>query len=607
MYYEEEERDPFEAFGEVKAGDEAQALDDADEALESDADEDHDFAEPDASIKVRTGFSWVGFLGGLSALMWVAGAVGGVLSYFGANALATLDLPLQAGLVALTLGPALLFWITASAAGEALKARRLAVALTEMAREARGPFDAGESHAQRLSHTVKAEIESLNEAIAGALDRLAELQAAAHDNAALFGDAVAASRENTAAMADALSHERHALADINNDLRGQTDTIAHSIGRQVRLMREASKLVKHEITDAEDALENHLAAFTATATVMGERTAAFHQAADEAAAATSSMNGAMAGMLDSLSEATRMTDTARKSSEQAVMAANDTAGALRDTTRHAVHEAKRVAEFIRGETGAMQKAANDVLATLRDAAAAARDASAESQSAADRHSAKIEQRLSALASTANAGRKAAPAPRVIERHAERQLEPAVAEANVEVTSLRAAAGAAMARGNTQPRLARSTPRAAAKSAFSGFSPFSAFLPRSRDIETPKAANEDFDLVDFDRAPRNSDATLKSDAIDLVSDAGVDLGAVLRPADLERIAQSSRNGASARRRAVLDAAPTAVGRIARLVRRDDKAQSIASDFRARPELAKSEQKGEASNLVRAYLLIDAALA
>jgi hypothetical protein len=83
--------------------------------------------------------------------------------------------------------------------------------------------------------------------------------------------------------------------------------------------------------------------------------------------------------------------------------------------------------------------------------------------------------------------------------------------------------------------------------------------------------------------------------------------MLAAGDLERIARCSRDGATARRRAVIDAAPGAVTRISRHIRRNADAQELATKFRSRPDLAKSERKGEGSELVRAYLLIDAALA
>ena len=612
MYFnnEEDERDPFEAFGETDASNDDVTLEEFEQTFEQNfetttAEDEPAVVEPQREIKVKTGFSWAGFAGGLAALVWIAGAIGGPLSYFGVDAVMAMDPAMQAGLIALAFGPALLFWVTASAAGEALKARRLTLALTQMTHEQRAfPTETAEASAQRLTNTVKNEIESLNDAVASALNRLAELERSAQRNAALFGEAVAASRSNTEAMTEALKTERDAIVELNRDLKGQTDTMAHSISRQIRLMREASKLVKTEVTAAEDALETHLASFTASATVMGERTAAFHQVADKAAAATSHLNGTMTNMLDGLTEATRLTETARKSTEQAVLAANETAGAVRETTRAAVYEAKRAAQLIRAESVAMQEAAVDTLAKLQEAANAARLASQESEAAADRYTAQIEKRLGALASVA--GSKKVIAQKPVERVVERKPEPVIA--NEELTTLHAAASAAVARGGNRPRIETRTQVAETqpKRSFKGFGSWGNFMPPREDA--PAAANEGaFDLADFGSTPANPDAELKTRAIDLVTNSGVDLSDVLQPSDLERIARSSRDGASARRRAVLDAAPGAVGRIARHVKRNTNAQELASQFRARPDLAKSDNKGEGSDLVRAYLLIDAALA
>lgn len=610
MYFddEEEERDPFELFGDVAEGEETDAVQELSQPAVEEPVTATTTIEPEQP-RPTGGFSWAGFAGGLAAFVWIAGAIGGPLSYFGVEGVLTMDPAMQAGLIALALGPALLFWVASSAAGEALKARRLAGELTRIARGSTlnigGDVDA---QAQRITNTVKTEIEALNDAVASALDRLQQLETVAQRNAALFDNAVAASRENTEAMSVALRTEHDALMTLNGDMKGQTEVLAHSVGRQIRLMREASKIVKTEITAAEDALETHLAAFSASATVLGERTNAMHKAADSATHASASLNGTMTHMLDGLAEATRLTDSARQSTEQAVLAANETASAMRETTRSAVFEAKRAAQLIRAETVAMQEAANDTLARLQDAANAARAASEESQAAADRHAASLEKRLSALASVAG-GKKAAVAVKVAERPAARAPEPKPVVVE-EVTTLAAAANAAVARTSARPQVRQPEAQQEPRRVFKGFGGWGNFMPQtpSRTEDAPQAANEDFDLVDFrGREERNPDATLKHNAIDMVTEAGVDLSDVLQPGDLDFIARSSRNGAAARRQAVLDAAPTAVNRIARHVKRHTSAQSVAAQFRARPDLAKSENKGEGSDLVRAYLLIDAALA
>ena len=285
MYFDDEEkdeRDPFELFGDAPeaAADPVEELN-----LAQSAPETVTTIEPQAPRTTRGGFSWAGFMGGMAALVWIAGAIGGPLSYFGLESVMTMDPAMQAGLIALAIGPALLFWLSASAAGEALKARRIAA---QIATQGAGfPLEA-ESSVQRIAGAVKGEIEALNDAVAGAMSRLAELEGAAQRNAALFDSAVAASRENTEIMSQALRSEHEALVELNGDMKGQTEELAHAVGRQVRLMREASKLVRTEITAAEDALEGHMGAFQASAAVLGERTVQIQQAADGAARLTAS-------------------------------------------------------------------------------------------------------------------------------------------------------------------------------------------------------------------------------------------------------------------------------------------------------------------------------
>lgn len=614
MYFnqDDDERDDaaFELFGD--ADDVAESSTGEDIALEdfepSAQDvEEPTVIEPKAPAKIKTGFSWAGFAGGLAALVWIGGAIGGPLSYFGVEAVMAMDPAMQAGLIALAFGPALLFWVSASAAGEALKARRLSMELTRLAQQSRFPNDTGELEAQRIANTVKNEIESLNDAVTTALDRLAELENVAQRNAALFADAINSSRDNATQMTYALKVERDAIVELNADLKGQTEVVANTVGRQVRLMREASKIVKTEAAAAEAALHSHLTSFAASADEMGQRTAEFHQVADSASAATASLNGAMMEMLDGLAEATRLTETAKKSTAEAVLAANETASAVRETTRTAVQEAKRAAQLIRAETVALQDAAAETLAKLQEAANAARAASEESQAAADYHASSIEKRLGALASTA-AVKKAAVVQRAeprVEKKPEPIKAPVMAEAVEEVRSLHAAASAAVARGGSRARV--ETIEVQPKRIFKGFGSWGNFMPQ-REESVPAPANESFALADFGSVePKDADADLKSGAIDLVTNAGVDLSDVLYAGDLERIARCSRDGASARRRAVIDAAPGAVTRISRHIRRNADAQDLATTFRSRPDLAKSENKGEGSELVRAYLLIDAALA
>ena len=84
MYFnnEEDERDPFEAFGETDASNDDVTLEEFEQAFEQNfetttAEDEPAVVEPQREIKVKTGFSWAGFAGGLAALVWIAGAIGG--------------------------------------------------------------------------------------------------------------------------------------------------------------------------------------------------------------------------------------------------------------------------------------------------------------------------------------------------------------------------------------------------------------------------------------------------------------------------------------------------------------------------------------------------
>jgi len=539
----------------------------------SDVAEDAQAVEQPEKTKTSS-FSWTAFLGAAAALGWLGAAVAVPVSYFGMETLAAMHPAMQAGLAAIAFGPTLLIWLGAAAVGEAAKARAMAMELALIARDAMAP-KAETDNAKRITHDVQEEIATLNKAVDGAYTRLQALNCAAVKHARLFEETVA--QVSAGAISESLKGERAAFAELNADLKGQTESLAHTIGRQVRLMREASKLVKTELGDAEEVLETHLNSFRATASVISEGTAELNQAAQSANAASGRLDETLGSALGTLAEATKLTDAARQSTQEAVHAANSTAQAVRDTTHRAISDAKKVAELIREETVAMQEAAATTLETLRLAAEAARHSAEDAQAAADRHAGAIEKRLAALAATARAPEKAT-----------RKETPVRSEAPQAPWSLHEAA----ARMSETP--------APVPSQMSGLSAWNNVLP-------PKTVYEErSELVSFSSG--SADAKLVQHAFDVIADAGVLIENAFVARDLDAIAHASRQGATARRRAVNDAAGIAVTRIARFLRRDGAARETAIAFRSRPDLAKADraQGGKSPHLVRAYLLIDAAL-
>lgn len=517
-----------------------------------------------------------GFWGVTGALAWIGAALGAPLAFIGRDALQYQHPAVLVGIVAVALAPALLILFTAAAAREANRVRRETAQLAKLATQALAPADAVEDRARSLGETVRAEIGALQSVVEVALDRFAELEAAAARNAVVFDQAVASAKDGAGTLSATLQSERFAFEDLTTELRQQSDVLGENVGRQIRLMREASRLVRQEYVAADETFQSHLTNFAASAALMAERTEAMDGAATATQLAAQRLDGTIVSALEALTQATTLTDTARQSAENATQAANATASAVRETTQRAVADARRVAQMIRSETQAMEDSAVSTLAKLKDAADEARRASEEAQAAADRHAASIQRRLSAMAGAAQVAQKpvmAEPAPA------------AVAESQHVVEKMYASAGG--------------RPAYAAVVAETVEAPRFANTDYTQNWAVPASANdagpaERFNLVEKSQAEK---------AIEMLMQVGVRAGDVFATADLDFIASRARQGGAARRQAVTAAAPDAVARLQRLFEHNVHARNDAVAFRAKPDLA--TQPGGKTVLI-AYLLVDAAL-
>lgn len=504
-----------------------------------------------------------GFWGSAAALAWIGVALGAPAAVLGFDALQYQHPAVLVGIVAVAIAPAVLILFAAAAAREAHRVRRETLDLARLL----SPTDV-EGRARTVGESVRAEIGALQVVVETALDRFAELEAAAARNAIVFNEAVGNARDGAGILSQTLQNERVAFEDLTTELRTQSDTLGENVGRQIRLMREASRLVRQEYVAADETLQGHLASFAATASLMAERTEAIDGAATATHMAAQRLDGTIVSALEALTQATALTDTARQSAENATQAANATASAVRETTQRAVADARRVAHMIRSETQAMEDTASATLAKLKDAADEARRASEEAQAAADRHAASIQKRLSAMAGAAQ----------VVHR------QPVVAEPAVEQEPLVADRVYASAGGRSH-RVVTEAPR---------------FAPDYAPEWTPPPSANDTGPADrFNLVARSpADAALA-----MLTQVGVHVSDVFATADLDFIASRARQGGSARRQAVAAAAPEAVARLQRLFAHNDDARSDAAAFRAKPDLA--TQSGGKQVLI-AYLLVDAAL-
>ncbi len=541
---------------------------------------DDTFAEP-VPAPAEQEFSWVGFAGALAALAWIAGAVMAPVGYFGFAGVAALHPALHIALAAIVFGPAVLIWVGSAAASEAARTRKIAARIEAggIAFAAPAPPSGEEAAPLQASALLREEIAALNEAVEGAVARLGQIETAASRNIAAFENAISAGGDGAGALSALLDRERAAMTALNGELKGETEALARNVSRQIRLIQEAAKIFKTEVSSAETTMQTQAESFGDMADLLGERTAAFVHAAQGADAVRTQLDEALMAALDTLTHASQLNDAARQNAEDAALAAHAAADGVRDATARAVADARRATETVREESLAAEEAAEQATARLAAMAQAARAASSDAQTAAEKHSSVIERRLAALAETAKTARMSAP-----------RTAAFVDEQAQEPMRMRAGGGVSrIATGGS----ARATSWSGADEA----TDYLGFTPANEQSGDP-----------FGFAPtQDPDAALVADIMSLCQEAGVKPGEWLGSADLERIAGRARYGAAARRRAVNDAAPGAVQRLARHFRRATQGKELATAFRARPDLAKVSRRGDNADVVCAYLLIDTALA
>lgn len=547
-----------------------------------------------------------GFWGFTWAFAWVAVAFGAPSALIGLSALQNQNPAMYVAMAAVAIAPALLILYTASAARESRHTRDETRRIADLAEKALAPTDAAEDRARTLGRTVRAEIGALQSVVENALDRFAELEAAAQRNAMVFDEAVTCARDGAGTLTATLKNERLAFEDLTTELRAQTDVIGESVSKQIRMMRETSKLVRQEYVTADETLTHHFNAFAASAQLMAERTQAIDTAAAATKAATQRLDTTVMTALEALTQATSITDTARQSADAAAQAAQATAGAVRDTTRRAVSDARRVAQMIRNETTAMEESAMATLGKLKEAADEARRASDEAQAAADRHAEGIQRRLSAIAAQAATQMAQAATPVAAPVAKPVVAGPMVAEPAAAV------AQPAIANDDYVEEKIRVGERFSrtAYAPSTGYAPSTAYAPsNSYAASTAGRDGGEWTLAQstpsmpVEPKPAPQVKTPGENALALLTEAGVDATAIFSTTDLDFIAGRARQGGASRRQAVKAAAPEAVGKLEAFFERSVAARAYAKAFRAKPELAASN--GGKSLLV-AYLLVDAAL-
>lgn len=552
---------------------------------------------PDRKSDPGAGMSVFAFV---VAGLWIVGAGVAAFALMGADRVQSLSLVEGAAIGAAVLFPALMAIFAGVAARDSARARAEAQRLADAADRLLNPERSAEEAARQLAMTVRGEISTLDQALEKTLARLQDVEGQIARQAQAVDNMADQARAGAGQMISGMEREREELLRISKELTNHAQTIGDSISRHTSSISEAARVAEAEVRAADQALDHRLTSFGAAAALISDRTHGLSSAAQASADSALRLEQALSNALDILAKATNLTDAARQSAEAATLAANSTAGAVRDTTHRAIDDAKRAADLIRNEAVNVEREAAVALERLRDAADAARSAAIGAREAVEDEAPQQPARPRVRRRTPDAQEQSydnswrnepdpldAPPPRARRDEAlfgERQERP-------------------IERPRQDSTPADWTWRDLLSNVEEGATPQSPPVRGGAPAEDPVAH-----LRRRITQPRTASPALP--IIETIEQSGLRMDDVFSPSALERIAQRSRGGTQARRRAVRDAAPDATHRLADFLTRDAHANQEAMLFLRNEGMRIAELIGRGraamnAEATRAFLLIDAA--
>lgn len=541
--------------------------------------------------KARDPGALIGILAFLVGALWIVGALAAAVVLVGPARFAHLTVPEMGAVAAAAILPAMMAWFSGLAARDSARARAEARRLADAADRLMNPERSAEGAARQLAMTVRSEITTLDHALEATLTRLQEVQGEIARQKATVENMADQAKAGANTMITGMEREREELMRISRDLTGQAQAIGDSISKHTSSISQAAQQAEAEVRAADQALDHRLTSFGAAAALITDRTQHLSSAAQASADSALRLETALSNALDVLAKATHLTDAARDSAEAASVAANSTAGAVRESTIRAIEDAKRAADLIRGESATVEQEAAIALERLREAAEAARTAAIGAREAVE-----------------DTTPEPAPAPRQRPRVRRDQEQPQYDNSwrnqpdPLEQPRARRSRKDYQSFGDREDQPQGDWTWRDLLSSVEDGGGAQQRAPRREHGEDP-VAHLRRQLSEPRQAP-------SPPIVAVIEGSGMRLADVFSPSALERVAQRARSGTQARRRAVRDAAPEATRRFGDYLARNGRANQDAMQFLRQDgaRIAELMGRGRApmnSELTQAFLLIDAA--
>jgi hypothetical protein len=609
----------------------------------------------------RTAGAWMPWAGAAIAVMlWGAIAIW-MIATLGIEGLMNQPPAILAGGVGVLLATGLTLICAGVMAREGARSSQANAIVLTSARLLLEPAESSREEISSLAEAIARETQAINRALGETRNRLDGLKGDIEVSVTAALKAAEIVRADSEVLVHKMGSERQGLAQLAENLRHQSDTLAKAIPRHAQLMADATRAAQEQVHQADATLDQRLRDMNETAGHLAQRISQLDTMGAESRKRAQNLASVLMRLDEQLVQSTRMVEAATKAGELAAAATKSTAESLRDTVSDAIGSALKATETINSKSAQASDDARQAMTLLKEAGLQAEATTRAATHAARAHADETERRINQLSDTLfKTATKATNAAESGLERARARIEkaslligrmkedsetssvddlileplapaPATAPAPVPEPVLQlprapapsplfakptAAADAAWFNQEPRPAPAPPKPDPAADRELVLDRPVSA---RQAPVYDPFAASESKPITSWrsllggvDEVSAQVEETSAGAIIDRLDRGGVRLH-VVKASDLRRIANAAHQGERQRRRAIRDTAPSEIQRVSRMLEADRDLQHAARSFVAAEEpdalrvLSMAERAREdAAPRLSAYLLLDAAL-
>mgnify|MGYP003626198454 CR=1 FL=1 len=305
--------------------------------------------------------------GFLIGVLWFVAVAAGVLGFVGLDTLLAQPpaISLAGGLAALI--PGMIIIMAGFMARTNRRASASNALVMEAAIRLLSPAREAGTEGITIAEQMKQSASEVDRAMAHAISAMKAMSGEIGDERMRLESVAYASADNARDLAQRLASERTALEGLARDLRAQIESMNEAIPRQAQQMINAARQAGDEVARADEALEARLHGMTVAGESLAAKLIDLDGLARDASVRTETLTFAVSRVEEKLEQSRKLVDAAVRAGEIAAAAASTTGDALKDAVSSALDGARFANREINQSTRAAAEEAASALARLREA------------------------------------------------------------------------------------------------------------------------------------------------------------------------------------------------------------------------------------------------